>query len=156
MRVKVRLSVPKKQHAYYSGKQHTHTQKFQILIDQHDGRIVHTAMATSNEHDLTLARQHPTAFPDGCLVLADLGYVGLELAGCEVLLPFKKHPKRELEPEQKAFNQRLAHFRVRVEHVIRTLKIFRILKERYRNRRQRFERRLNLIAALTNRILATP
>ena len=110
-------------------------------------------MAISNEHDITLARQHPTAFPEGCLVLADLGYVGLELPECDVLLPFKQPSKRELEPEQKAFNQRFAHFRVKVEQVIRTLKIFRILKERYRNRRRRFELRLNLIAALTNRML---
>ena len=79
--------------------------------------------------------------------------MGLELPQCDILLPFKQPPKRDLEPEQKAFNQRFALFRVKVEHVIRTLKIFRILKERYRNRRRRFELRLNLIAALTNRML---
>ena len=37
-----------------------------------------------------------------------------------------------------------------VEHVIRSLKIFRILAERYRNRRKRFGLRFNLIAALYN------
>jgi hypothetical protein len=37
-----------------------------------------------------------------------------------------------------------------VEHVIRGLKIFRILAERYRNRRKRFSLRFNLIAGLYN------
>ena len=36
------------------------------------------------------------------------------------------------------------------EHVNRKLKIFPILAERYRNRRQRFGLRFNLIAAIIN------
>ena len=36
------------------------------------------------------------------------------------------------------------------EPIIRSLKIFRILSERYRNRRRRFGLRFNLIAALYN------
>ena len=41
-----------------------------------------------------------------------------------------------------------------IEHIIRSLKIFRILAERYRNRRKRFGLRFNLIAALYNYELA--
>ena len=37
-----------------------------------------------------------------------------------------------------------------VEHIIRSVEIFRILAERYRNRRKRFGLRFNLIAALYN------
>jgi len=40
--------------------------------------------------------------------------------------------------------------RVMAGHVIRSLKIFRILAERYRNRRKRFAIRFNLIAGLHN------
>jgi hypothetical protein len=40
------------------------------------------------------------------------------------------------------------------EHINRRLKIFRILAERYRNRRKRFGDRFNLIAALVNFELA--
>lgn len=40
-----------------------------------------------------------------------------------------------------------------IEHVIRRLKVFRILTERYRNRRKRFGLRFNLIAAIYNREL---
>jgi hypothetical protein len=40
--------------------------------------------------------------------------------------------------------------RIVVEPVNRRLKIFRILAERYRNRRRRFSLRFNLIAAILN------
>ena len=52
--------------------------------------------------------------------------------------------------EQKRSNRELARHRVAVEHVIRGLKIFRILAERYRNRRKRFSLRFNLIGGLHN------
>lgn len=44
--------------------------------------------------------------------------------------------------------------RVRIEHLIRHLKIFHIFAGRYRNRRKRFGLRLNLIAGLLNYQLA--
>lgn len=123
------------------------------MIDQTRGYILHTAQAVSNAHDVTLARQHPEAFPPGCVCLGDLGYQGLEIEGCRILVPFKKPWQRELEPEQVAFNQVFARFRVKVEHSIRLLKIFRILKERYRNRRRRFGIRLQLITGFVNWML---
>jgi hypothetical protein len=43
-----------------------------------------------------------------------------------------------------------------VEHVIAKLKVFRILQERYRNRRRRFGLRLNLIAGIYNYELGLP
>jgi DDE superfamily endonuclease len=55
-----------------------------------------------------------------------------------------------LSDAQKRSNRELASRRVVVEHVIRGLKIFRILAERYRNRRERFSLRFNLIAGLHN------
>jgi len=57
---------------------------------------------------------------------------------------------RRLAREQRAENRRLARERSVAEHIIRSLKIFRILSERYRNRRRRFGLRFNLIAALYN------
>lgn len=47
-----------------------------------------------------------------------------------------------------AANRELARQRIFVEHVIRKVKIFRILSERYRNRRKRFGLRFNMIASL--------
>ena len=61
-------------------------------------------------------------------------------------LTTKRHP---LSAELKRANRQINSLRVVVEHAIRRLKVFRLLGERYRNRRKRFGLRLDLIAALT-------
>jgi hypothetical protein len=63
----------------------------------------------------------------------------------------KKRPKKgKLTRDEKRANRELSRRRIVVENVIRSLKIFRILLERYRNRRKRFSLRFNLIAGLYN------
>jgi hypothetical protein len=68
--------------------------------------------------------------------------------------PTKKPRKQPLPQEEKQHNRALPQLRVRVEHVIRRFKIFRMFSGRYRNRRKRFGLRLNLIAELLNYKLA--
>jgi hypothetical protein len=69
-------------------------------------------------------------------------------------IPAKKSKLHPLTREQKAHNHAFSCERIFVENVIRTLKIFRILSERYCNRRKRFALRFNLIAAIYNLELA--
>lgn len=97
---------------------HTHTLKFQVVVDESDGPIVQVALAQGNEQDLTLARQQTQALPHGSLCIVDLGYQGLSLDGSHMVWLFK--PKHEvLEPEQQAFNRHLARVRIKIEHCIR-------------------------------------
>ena len=83
-------------------------------------------------------------------MLADKGYQGIHRYHANSCIPHKKPRKGQLTKEQKRQNKEQAHLRVRVENVIRHLKIFRILSSRYRNRRKRFSLRFNLIAGLYN------
>jgi transposase len=69
--------------------------------------------------------------------------------------PVKKSKLHSLSQEQKASNRKLSQKRILIENIIRKLKIFRILSERYRNRRKRFGLRFNLIAAICNMELKT-
>ncbi len=48
-------------------------------------------------------------------------------------------------------NKALSQKRIVVENVIRTLKVFRILKETYRHSRSRFGLRIMLIAGIVNK-----
>lgn len=116
--------------------------KFQLLVDQSTGLIRQLVLASQHQHDITLAREQTDLLPMGSVCLADSGYQGLTLEGVSVVYPFKKPRKRELDTDQKAFNRRLAQLRVTVEHRIRSLKIFRLLKGVYRGRRRRLELRL--------------
>jgi hypothetical protein len=84
------------------------------------------------------------------LCLADAGYQGLADLHSNSQTPQKKSKHRPLTVAQKVANRELARQRIFVEHVIRKVKIFRILSERYRNRRKRFGLRFNLIASLYN------
>ena len=81
---------------------------------------------------------------------ADLGYWGLQTESPQVILPLKNSKLHQLTKAEKKLNRELASKRIRIENVIRRLKIFRILSERYRHRRKRFSLRFNLIAGLHN------
>lgn len=82
--------------------------------------------------------------------LADSGYLGLTRHHANSRLPHKKSKHHPLTKEQKVQNRQLAKERFVIEHIIRSLKIFRVLSERYRNRRKRFGLRFSLIAAIYN------
>lgn len=83
-------------------------------------------------------------------VLADAGYRGMQKIHANVELPHRKTKKKPLTKEQKQENQVLSNQRVVVENVIGLLKRFKIIADRYRNRRKRFGLRFNLIAGIYN------
>ena len=65
-------------------------------------------------------------------------------------IPRKKKCGIGLSREDKRYNHALASERISVEHVIGRLKRFRIIADRYRNRRKRFALRFALIAGIYN------
>jgi len=88
------------------------------------------------------------------LCLADKGYQGITKLHSSSCTPTKKRRKTKLDQFERQHNSLLARLLVVAEHINRRLKIFRILAERYRNRRRRFGLRFNLIAAILNSELA--
>lgn len=81
---------------------------------------------------------------------ADSGYQGIKELHSNSELPVKSSKKHPLTKEQKKENRHLSRSRVFIENVNRKLKVFKILSERYRNRRKKFGLRLNLIAGICN------
>lgn len=79
--------------------------------------------------------------------LGDRGYQGLQ----------KRHPQSRTPKKKPRGGQlSLASQRIVCEHVIGKLKVFKILAERYPNRRRRFGLRMHLLAALYNLDLLCP
>ena len=113
-----------------------------------------TAFCTGRTHDFKLFARSRTALPPETECLGDSGYQGIAAHHANSRTPTKKSKRRPLTDEQRAENRQLARRRIVAEHVIRSLKVFRILSERYRNRRKRFGLRFNLIAGLYNFELA--
>ena len=118
------------------------------------GRVVCTAVDTGRTHDFKLLKRSRLPWVSSQLCLADRGYQGFAKRHPGACTPTKKPRKQPLLEEEKQHNRALARLRVRVEHLIRRFKIFRIFSGRYRNRRKRFGLRLNLIAGLLNYELA--
>lgn len=144
----------KKQRNYYSGKKKRHTLKAQVLVNQASGQIICTAFGKGRVHDFRLFKLHRLPMLPEQLCLADRGYQGIVRLHPNSCTPTKRLRKGFLDKAECQHNRNLASLRVIAEHVNRKLKIFRILAERYRNRRKRFGLRFNLIAAIINFELA--
>jgi hypothetical protein len=80
----------------------------------------------------------------------DTGYQGIQHIHANTELPKKKSKKQPLSGEDKRNNRRISRERVVNEHVIGALKRFKIIADKYRNRRKRFGLRFNLLAGIYN------
>lgn len=144
-----------KQRNYYSGKKKHHTLKTQVVVNQTTGQIICTAFGKGTVHDFRLFKLTRLPMLPAQLCLADKGYQGLAKLHPHSCLPTKKPRQGQLDQSERQHNRLLARLRIVVEHVNRKLKIFRILSERYRNRRRRFGLRFNLISSILNFELAS-
>jgi IS5 family transposase len=120
------------------------------MADQKTTEIVSTAFSHGSKHDFQLFKDDKTELAAHIRILADAGYQGLADLHENCQTPFKKSKHHPLSKRQKQRNRTLARKRIVIEHIFRKLKVFRILSERYRNRRKRFALRFNLIAAIYN------
>ena len=85
--------------------------------------------------------------------LTDFGYVGILKFQSNTLLPKKKSKKKPLTKEDKKKNREISSIRALNENVIGFIKRFKIIADRYRNRRKRFGLRFNLISGICNKDL---
>ena len=112
--------------------------------------MIATYFGRGRVHDKKLFERSGVRLLKNIELKADSGYQGLQKERDKVLLPKKKSKLHQLTKEEKRANRELARQRVKVENVIRRLKVFRILGERYRNRRRRLGLRFNLISGIYN------
>lgn len=147
-----RPSQQARQKRVYSGKKKRHTLKTQVVTDVH-GEVLEVAAghcgpaADKKIYEASAVREH---FPHATKQ-ADLGYLGTE--GVET--PQRKPRGGHLTEEQRDANRHLARVRVHVEHGIRRLKGFKILRENYRHATGLFPMVVSVVVGLVhlNRIL---
>jgi transposase len=139
----------KSQKVYYSGKKKRHTLKTEIRITP-KGRIVHVSKThPGSTHDLTLHKSEPV-LPKETRAYVDSGYQGLDKIHTQTELPYKASKNKALDEEEKEYNHGLSRLRVKVENIFAQLKVFRILSDRYRNKRKRYNLKFNIIAGIVN------
>lgn len=111
-------------------------------------------MFNGKAHDGTIFKRTTRVNP-GILILADSGYRGMHKYHANALIPIRhKADIEKLSDEQKANrkanNKKIARRRMKIEHIIGRVKIFKIVAEKYRNQRKRLLLRFNLICAIVN------
>jgi hypothetical protein len=124
-----RPSLDGAQRRVYSGKKKRHTLKTQVVTDA-AGEVLEVDAGhrgPTSDKKLYEGSGAATRYP-GAKARGDLGYQGA--AGVRV--PHKKPRGGELTPEQREENRQAASARVHVEHGIRRIKAFRIMREDYR------------------------
>ncbi len=83
-------------------------------------------------HDKSLADDEAYVLPPNSVLYQDLGFQGLTVVHVEIRQPHKTPRGGELSPEAKAANRHLAQLRIRIEHVISSIKRCRIVKDKLR------------------------
>lgn len=119
-------------------------------MDKKSQQIICTSFANGKRHDFRLFKESRTRIHPAISVVTDTGYQGLQKIHLKTQMPKKKSKKNPLTKEEKRNNQQISKERVVNENVIGSLKRFKIIADRYRNRRKRFALRFNLIAGIYN------
>jgi len=80
----------------------------------------------------------------------DSGYQGIADIHKNSETPKKKPKGGELTKEEKADNRRISRERILSENINAKIKVFKIMANKYRNRRNRHTLRANLICGIIN------
>lgn len=113
-------------------------------------RIICTDIAMNNNHDFKILKDSLLRIRKDTKICVDTGYIGIDKLYANVEVPKKKSKNNPLSKQDKIENRLKSSVRVIVENINAKIKTFKILSEKYRNRRKRFGLRFNLICSLIN------
>ena len=132
----------------YSGKKKRHTIKQQVCVS--GAKIISTKQGVGKKHDYRLYKESKNRVHPDTNLNGDSAYQGIQKIHPKSSIPKKRTKKNPLSKEDKERNKIISSERVFVEHVFAFLKKFKIISQRYRNRRKRFGLRFNLICGIFN------
>lgn len=121
-----------------------------MVVTKPSGRIIGTAFGAGRRHDFRRFQRSRLRIHPSVRATPDTGYLGMAKWHVSRRLPKKRSKKPPLTKADKRLNRELSRERILNEHGIGALKRFRILSDRYRNRRKRFALRFNRIAGIYN------
>lgn len=124
----------------YSGKSKSHSKKNNIIADAKTSLVKYLSPTYGGKvHDKKICDNEDYKFPEGSVLHKDSGYQGFNPEGVINFQPMKKPRKRDLHEYEKLENKAFSKRRVLIENIICSIKICRIVKDKYRNYRKGFE-----------------
>ena len=124
--------------------------KSQVVVSKEKKKIICTAFSNGKQHDFNLFKKSKTHIHPNLKSIVDSGYQGMKEIHKNTEMPKKRSKNNPLTKEDKKKNRILSSQRVLNENVIGMIKRFKIISDRYRNRRKRFALRFNLICGIYN------
>jgi hypothetical protein len=121
-----------------------------MVVNKADGKIMCMSFANGRCHDFRLFKESKLNFGSKVKAVVDTGYTGITRFHANSVVPIKRSKKKPLSKVDRVFNRRVSSERVLSEHIIGLIKRFKIVADRYRNRRKRFGLRFNLICGICN------
>jgi hypothetical protein len=113
--------------------------------------IIAIAQCKGKSHDFKLYKdEFGCAVAEWIKLMGDSGFQGILDFHKNSETPKKKSKKKPLSAEDQANNKRMSQERIFIENVNACLKVFKILANKYRNRRTRFGLRMSLICGIYN------
>ena len=106
-----------------------HTRKVNYLSQTYEGK----------RHDKKIADEESPTYHTDIDVYKDTGFQGYEPEGVQTFQPQKKPKGKELTPEQKEQNSRISSIRIVIEHIIAGIKRCRIVKDLFRNTKEKYD-----------------
>ena len=135
----------------YSGKKKRHTLKNGLIATSLCFVLFVSATVSGATHDKKIADQHYlNAFNMAkatIILLQDTGYQGFLPNGVTIIQPKKKSKGKELTQEEKDINKAISRVRVMIEHVIGSIKRYRIVKDECRLRKNKYPYKVFAICA---------
>jgi len=123
-----------------------------IIINEYTEWITYLSQTYSGKtHDKKVADVEDIHYPPGSGLKKDTGFQGYEPQGVRTLQPKKKPKGKELGLADRFFNHVISSVRIRVEHVIASIKRCRIVKDVFRNTKKGFsDLAMSIACALHN------
>jgi hypothetical protein len=121
-----------------------------VTVCKKTRQIICVFCCNGKKHEFRIFLESKIRMLEKIKAQTDSGFVGIHKYHKNSQLPKKNTKKQPLTKEDKRNNRDISSERVTNEHAIGFLKRFKILSERYRNRRKRFGLRFNLIAGICN------
>lgn len=120
------------------------------MADAKTLKIYSIAQVRGSVHDFKLFKETYIGISNKIKILGDSGYQGITKIHTNSETPTKASKLHSLTEEEKSNNRRISKERIFIEHINSHIKRFKIMSNRYRNKRKKHGLRMSLICGIYN------
>ena len=131
---------PQRQREHYSGKKKRPTVKNIVVSEKRTKKVKGLGRTQpGKKHEKAATDEEGYRFPKDSKLWKDLGFQGYEPEQTTTYQPKKKPRGGELTVAEKEHNQAISRERIGIEHSLAGVKVFRIVRDIYRNHKPKFD-----------------